>query len=203
MSLRSYPPNNISALWVFMLLMGLVLVSACNTTPGPVAAATPNEAIQQDTVLQVTDVYGIPVDIYRIEEGSVRRNQTLSDLLHPLGAEQPDFGQVVVTIAVGGVDVIKLVQQRLIFQFEFGGMFGNRVAQGRQKRRRLVRCLVVLAEGVREARVRVECPDPGPSPRATPSSDRRACRRRRGPRSCACTGTRPRSSSRPARTAGG
>jgi len=72
-----------------LLLVGIIglslILSACNSTPGQLAAATPVQTSSTDTIVQATDVYGIPLDVYRIEEGLVRRNQTLSDLLQPLG----------------------------------------------------------------------------------------------------------------------
>ena len=75
-----------TALLLFVGIIGLgLLLSACNTTPSQVAAATPIETTNTDTTIQATDVYGIPPEVYRIEEGLVRRNQTLSDLLQPLG----------------------------------------------------------------------------------------------------------------------
>jgi murein DD-endopeptidase MepM/ murein hydrolase activator NlpD len=73
----------------FLLIVGLIglglIQSACNTTPSQVVASTPIKPPIADTLAQATDLYGIPLDIYRIQEGKIGRNQTLSDLLQPLG----------------------------------------------------------------------------------------------------------------------
>ena len=78
-----------------LLFVGVIgaflLLSACNSTPSPVAASTPVEAIESDPIVPATDVYGIPLDLYRIEEGRVRRNQTLSDLLQPFGLSMQEI----------------------------------------------------------------------------------------------------------------
>ncbi len=76
----------VTAYLLFVGLIGLSLIqSACDSTPSQVAASTPIEATNVDTLVQATDMYGIPLEIYRIQEGKVGRNQTLSDLLQPLG----------------------------------------------------------------------------------------------------------------------
>lgn len=41
------------------------------------------ESVKSDTTLPARDSYGLPLDTYHIEEGEVRRNQTLADLLLP------------------------------------------------------------------------------------------------------------------------
>ena len=82
----------IIGLLLFVGVMGaILLLSACNSTPSPLAASTPVEAMEYDTIVPPTDVYGIPLDLYRIEEGRVRRNQTLSDLLQPFGLSMQEI----------------------------------------------------------------------------------------------------------------
>ena len=77
---------------LFAGVMGVILfLAACNTTPDPAAASSPIEPIEPDTIVPVTDVYGIPLDIYSVEEGKVRRNQTLSDLLQPFGLSMQEI----------------------------------------------------------------------------------------------------------------
>ena len=78
--------NRVTGFLLFVGLIGLSLIqSACDTTPSQAAASTPIEATIADTLVQATDIYGIPLDTYHIQEGKVGRNQTLSDLLQPLG----------------------------------------------------------------------------------------------------------------------
>ena len=78
--------NRFTGFLLFVGLIGLSLIqSACDITPSQAAASTPIEATIADTLVQATDIYGIPLDIYHIQEGKVGRNQTLSDLLQPLG----------------------------------------------------------------------------------------------------------------------
>ena len=84
----------VTGLLLFVGIIGLGLLSACKNTPSPVAASTPIEATYTDTIVQVTDVYGIPLGIYNIEEGRVRRNQTLSDLLQPLGITMQEIYKI-------------------------------------------------------------------------------------------------------------
>jgi murein DD-endopeptidase MepM/ murein hydrolase activator NlpD len=77
---------------LFAGVMGVILfLAACNTTPDPATASSPIEPIEPDTIVPVTDVYGIPLDLYGVEEGKVRRNQTLSDLLHPFGLSMQEI----------------------------------------------------------------------------------------------------------------
>ncbi len=61
-----------------------------------------------------------PVDRFDAEMIHDRR-----DLLHALGAQQPDLGQIVVAIAVGGINFVEGVHQRPILPFQFGGILGN------------------------------------------------------------------------------
>jgi len=78
--------NRVTGFLLYAGLIGLSLIlSACNTTPHEAAASIPMESRITDTLVQATDIYGIPLDIYHIQEGKVGRNQTLSDLLQPLG----------------------------------------------------------------------------------------------------------------------
>lgn len=84
----------VTALVLFVGIIGLGLFSSCKNTPSTVAASTPVEAIFSDTIVQDTDVYGLPPGIYNIEEGKVRRNQTLSDLLQPLGLTMQEIYKI-------------------------------------------------------------------------------------------------------------
>jgi len=78
----------------FVLLSGIIglslLFPACNTAPAPAAASSPMVPAS-DTIIIAKDVYGIPLDHYTIEEGKVRRNQTLSDLLQPMGLSMQEI----------------------------------------------------------------------------------------------------------------
>ena len=84
----------LTGLLLFVGIIGLGLLSACKNTPSTVAASTPIEVTYTDTIVHVTDVYGIPLGIYNIEEGRVRRNQTLSDLLQPLGITMQEIYKI-------------------------------------------------------------------------------------------------------------
>ena len=78
-----------------MLFAGIVAISllhsSCNSTPTQAAATSSVLSIAQDTILPATDAYGIPLDLYRAEEAKVRRNQTLSDVLHPYGLSMQEI----------------------------------------------------------------------------------------------------------------
>jgi murein DD-endopeptidase MepM/ murein hydrolase activator NlpD len=71
------------------LLAGMIslslLLSACKNTPAQLTASTPVEGDLSDTTELAADLYGLPRDLYVVAEAKVRRNQTLSDLLFPLG----------------------------------------------------------------------------------------------------------------------
>ncbi len=86
--------NQVTGILLYAVVIGLNLFSACNTTPSPVAASSPIEVSHTDTLIQETDVYGIPLDFYNNLEGSVRRNQTLSDLLQPLGLTMQEIYKI-------------------------------------------------------------------------------------------------------------
>lgn len=60
------------------------LLTGCHS---PIQVEIPDETelLKPDTIIPVLDTYGLPVDLYHMEKGSVGRNQTLSDLLLPLG----------------------------------------------------------------------------------------------------------------------
>ena len=84
--------NHITALFLVSGIIGLSLIlSACNTTPTQAAASPPVESIDSDTIVPACDAYGIPLGLYELEEGRVRRNQTLSDLLHPYGLSMQEI----------------------------------------------------------------------------------------------------------------
>ena len=81
-----------------LLIAGIIGISlvlnACKSTPTEAAASSPVESIEQDTILPVVDAYGIPLDLYQVEEGIVHRNQTLSDLLYPYGLSMQEIYQI-------------------------------------------------------------------------------------------------------------
>ncbi len=77
---------------LFAGVMGVILfLAACNTTTPQAAAPSPIESMKSDTIVPETDVYGIPLDLYGVVEGKVRRNQTLSDLLQPFGLSMQEI----------------------------------------------------------------------------------------------------------------
>ncbi|MCK4880541.1 MAG: M23 family metallopeptidase [Bacteroidales bacterium] len=67
------------------IIVAAIFLQACNTQPSTTAASITTESIEPDTTVQAKDIYGIPLDLYNIVTGEVRRNQTLSDLLLPHG----------------------------------------------------------------------------------------------------------------------
>jgi murein DD-endopeptidase MepM/ murein hydrolase activator NlpD len=67
------------------MILVAILMHACKPAPPPEAASNSIASTEPDTVVPVQDIYGIPVDLYSVEKGEVHRNQTLSDLLLPLG----------------------------------------------------------------------------------------------------------------------
>ena len=81
-----------------LLLAGMfgigLLLSACQSNPGPAFASVPAKPVESDTTRSLSDLYGIPLDLYRVQEGKVGRNQTLSDLLQPLGISLQEIYQV-------------------------------------------------------------------------------------------------------------
>ena len=81
-----------------MLLAGSFCLSlflgGCKHTPATLMASAPLASEQSDTVKQAGDPYGLPPELYLVEEYRVRRNQTLSDLLHPLGLSMQEIHAV-------------------------------------------------------------------------------------------------------------
>lgn len=69
---------------------GLIL-SSCKHTPAQLSASAPAPVYQPDTLVRAQDSYGLPLGVYHVEEASVRRNQTLSDLLHPMGLSMQEI----------------------------------------------------------------------------------------------------------------
>ena len=66
----------------------------CKHAPATLTASTPLASEQSDTIKQARDPYGLPPHLYLVEEYRVRRNQTLSDLLHPLGLSMQEIHTV-------------------------------------------------------------------------------------------------------------
>ena len=75
-----------------IILCGL-LFSACNNPTPPPEPAVPVAVVERDTV-PVENLYGIQEDLYEVEEGKVRRNQTLADLLLPLGVSMQEIYRI-------------------------------------------------------------------------------------------------------------
>jgi murein DD-endopeptidase MepM/ murein hydrolase activator NlpD len=84
-----------------ILLLTVVIVTAlflyaCKSHTSSAAALEPPpmESMIADTIVPVKDVYGLPLDLYHVEEGKVRRNQTLSDLMLPFGLSMQEIYQI-------------------------------------------------------------------------------------------------------------
>lgn len=68
-----------------------LLLSACENTPAQLAASPAVESDPRDTIRQTTDSYGLPSGIYRVTEAQVGKNQTLSELLEPMGLSMQEI----------------------------------------------------------------------------------------------------------------
>lgn len=81
-----------------LLLAGILGLSlylpACKNTPTQVLASASAMDLGSDTIKKTSDLYGLPPELYVVEEARVRRNQTLSDLLQPMGLSMQDIYQV-------------------------------------------------------------------------------------------------------------
>lgn len=81
-----------------LLFVGVIGVSlflpACNTTPTQAATSVEIDTVESDTTVPAKDIYGVLVDLYRVEEGKVRRNQTLADLLLPHGLTMQEIYKI-------------------------------------------------------------------------------------------------------------
>ena len=84
----------VSILFLTGVILAAVLMGACDTQPSPAAATSPVENIVSDTIVPVMDDYGLPADFYLIEEGSVKRNQTLADILLPFGLSMQEIYKI-------------------------------------------------------------------------------------------------------------
>jgi len=80
-------------LWKGLLLAAIVL-RGCNPAPSTTIEAAPVESVEPDTPLPVEDSYGLPLDLYHIEEGKVRQNQTLADILLPFGLTMQEIYKI-------------------------------------------------------------------------------------------------------------
>ena len=70
---------------------------ACKNHQSSGAAAEPMAPVESqipEAIVPVKDVYGLPVDLYHVEEGQVRHNQTLSDLMLPLGLSMQEIYKI-------------------------------------------------------------------------------------------------------------
>ena len=87
--------KRLAVLPVLAGILGLSLyLSACKNTLTQVVASAPDVTDLADTIKKAGDPYGLPPELYVVEEGRVRRNQTLSDLLQPLGLSMQEIYQV-------------------------------------------------------------------------------------------------------------
>jgi murein DD-endopeptidase MepM/ murein hydrolase activator NlpD len=82
-----------------ILLLGGILgagfiLSACKHTPAELSASAPVPVQQPDSLFLASDTYGVALELYRVEEARVRRNQTLSDLLHPMGLSMQEIHSI-------------------------------------------------------------------------------------------------------------
>lgn len=75
-----------------IILYGL-LFSACNNPTPPPEPAVAVAVVEPDTV-PAQNIYGIQEDLYEVEEGKVRRNQTLADLLLPSGVSMQEIYRI-------------------------------------------------------------------------------------------------------------
>jgi len=75
-----------------IILLGLLLPACITPTPPP-EPAVPVAVVERDTVPE-SDLYGIPAGLYKVEEGKVRRNQTLADLLLPFGVSMQEIYRI-------------------------------------------------------------------------------------------------------------
>ena len=76
-----------------MIAAGLI-PSACKHAPAELSASVPVAVYQPDSLVPATDPYGVALDLYHVEEALVRRNQTLSDLLHPMGLSMQEIHSI-------------------------------------------------------------------------------------------------------------
>ena len=81
-------------LMVLGLIGAFLLMPACNPAASQVESSETEEMVQPDTLAPEINLYGIPMELYQIEEGRVRRNQTLSDLLSPLGLSMQEIYRI-------------------------------------------------------------------------------------------------------------
>ena len=79
----------------FLIIMGVIGASivnpACNPASSQVETSATVHMAQRDTIVPAINLYGVPLELYQIDEGKVRRNQTLSDLLSPLGLSMQEI----------------------------------------------------------------------------------------------------------------
>ncbi|TFH27812.1 MAG: metalloendopeptidase, partial [Bacteroidia bacterium] len=80
-----------------ILLAGIILYGllfpACKNPMPPVEPAAPVTVFEPDSV-PASDLYGIRGDLYQVEEGKVKRNQTLADLLLPHGVSMQEIYRI-------------------------------------------------------------------------------------------------------------
>jgi len=68
-----------------------LVLPACNPASSQVETTVEAPEVQPDTLASKINLYGVPLEYYQIEEGKVSRNQTLSDLLSPLGLSMQEI----------------------------------------------------------------------------------------------------------------
>ena len=81
----------ISILLLGGMIAASLIPSACNQAPGQASPTTLVQVNQPDTIVLATDPYGVAMELYQVEEARVRRNQTLSDVLHPMGLSMQEI----------------------------------------------------------------------------------------------------------------
>ncbi|MDF1574957.1 MAG: M23 family metallopeptidase [Bacteroidales bacterium] len=82
----------------FLILAGILgaslVLTACHQAASQPEPPAENQSSEQDPPDLSLDLYGIPLKHYQVEEGRVLRNQTLSDLLSPLGLTMQEIHRI-------------------------------------------------------------------------------------------------------------
>jgi murein DD-endopeptidase MepM/ murein hydrolase activator NlpD len=75
------------------ILLSVIFWYGCTPSPTEQAVTIPAE-VEPDTIVTAIDLYGIDRDLYEVEEGKVRRNQTLAELLLPYGLTMQEIYRI-------------------------------------------------------------------------------------------------------------
>ena len=93
--MKSGPGIQINCWLIVMAVLGVSMVlPACNPASSQVDTSVEAPAEQADTLGLKINLYEVPLEHYQVEEGKVRRNQTLSDLLSPLGLSMQEIYKI-------------------------------------------------------------------------------------------------------------